>query len=913
MSWLSSFPILTIPLAIGVAADEREIARSLLEQLDDRRFTERKSAFLKLCDPRWNIDSWLDEQSRATDPNRSALAQWIRRLRSMTGSMEERLDMLSDYQLLVDGDLSVVSKYIDNRRIPLLVDLVEILPQSVRENLLRYPTGDNPFDQAISAAWRDGCEEIIPRLLNAILPRNAIRVGINERWREIGMPEGWHVELPLDVPEVEAQLLANQGKIEQALEVAKRFGLAEEYERLLIQHQRWDAWLELDPMRKGTSATGWDDVQRILLLECLGRHEEALVYYEIRKSDKSKGKSIYHPQNALLALFTGDMTTWESLLRDESPNGWIDVLFLHSDLDRLLQNEGLSELSRPSVEKWFDKWARQGQPIAKPIRFQSLFHRLGLKELEETLYGRIHRHLQNGTGPGDASLLEWHNVLVEWSKYGLDERRLDVIAELSAKRESDRARTDWALTQRGLQPAQDDTRTITLDTIFSKNFPHIRYAALPLNDTLRKRFPELEPRERIALIDNLNDGRMPTGWTESDLMSVSRDMIRSAWNDPSVLEPMLVDLADLFATLGFAEQALTVLQGNADSHAANILIAEYASKLGQIDEASRLALQLLDRHRDDVNAHLLATQCLADARRFDLWLKVQQQSLSRLDLWEWIERYFQTARSQQKLEPQPEILFLLEMLQRHVPSTWQELWFGNAYTQYGARIQADWYHRSMAQHPERIADLRQLALQNAFEDIRSRSRSQFPDQGAGGNSAMADIDWSLWSLQYERVFAACFWLAVQDGNLPLADQLIRTAQRISPEQINTLIDVVPLVRSQFGDDTLRSWYEIYAEPMRVHLQRFPDDTLIANNAAWLAAKCGVELDRAHRLATQVTQLRPTDTYLDTLAEVEFALGNTAKAIEISQACRSMKPRDPHHLRQLERFRNAAEVLITPSE
>jgi len=64
------------------------------------------------------------------------------------------------------------------------------------------------------------------------------------------------------------------------------------------------------------------------------------------------------------------------------------------------------------------------------------------------------------------------------------------------------------------------------------------------------------------------------------------------------------------------------------------------------------------------------------------------------------------------------------------------------------------------------------------------------------------------------------------------------------------------------------------------------------------------LETAHRLASQVVEASPTDTYMDTLAEVEFIRGNATRAIEISEKCRVMKPRDLHHLKQVERFRTS---------
>lgn len=894
-----------MPLAHGVAADEREVARSLLEQLDDRRFSERNAAFLKLVDPRWDIDAWLDEQSRSSDPNRAASAQWIRRLRSVPGSIEDRLEIMADYQSLSEGDLSIISKYIDNGRIESLVDMLEQLPESFRMELT-LSSSENPFDGLISAAWRDGTERVIPRLLNAILPPHPIRVGLNARWKEIGMPPEWRVDIPVGVPEVEIASLHMAGRVDEALAAAKRLGLNEEYEQLLIRYQRWDAWLELDPLRKVTATTGWGDVQRILLLECLGRHEEALVYYELRKSDQGKNKGILNQQRALMALLVGDRATFEQVLQsDDDPSGWAELLFTHSDLTRLFEAEGLTDLTVSSIDRWFDRWVKQGGPVSRPIRFQSLFHRLGLKELEEALFRHLRRRIQSGLG--EQSYQEWNAVLLELSRYGLDERRLEVIAELCSRKENERAGSGWTLTQRGLQPVQKDSFTETLETTFQKNFPNIRSAATAIYDSLRNRYPKMDAAARVAIVEDLNQGRMPADWAESDLITLIQDVIRLTKNEPSLLQPMLVDIADLLDTLGWTQKALNLLQDHAESYDANLKMAEYASKLGKVDDTIRLSLKLADQQQDDVAVYLLASQSLAEVRRLEPWLHLQRRSLSRLDLWKWMDSYLQINQRTQRMEPQEDVLFMLELLQRHAPSTWHDLWYDDAYKLYGDRLLAEWYRTSIEQHPERIAEFQRLAIQNAVEEIQSRAREPLSNRRQNGSgTSLGDIDWSRWSRLYERAFSASFWRAVQEGDRDSADRLIRAAHHVYPEQINTLIDVIPIVRSQFGDETLTNWYEIYAAPMRSHLERFPNDTLIANNLAWLSAKCGSDLQRAHQLASRVVEQRPIDTYLDTLAEVEFTLGNTAKAIELSAQCRSKKPRDPHHVRQLERFRKGAK-------
>lgn len=75
-----------------------------------------------------------------------------------------------------------------------------------------------------------------------------------------------------------------------------------------------------------------------------------------------------------------------------------------------------------------------------------------------------------------------------------------------------------------------------------------------------------------------------------------------------------------------------------------------------------------------------------------------------------------------------------------------------------------------------------------------------------------------------------------------------------------------------------------------------------NNLAWAAARCHRHLDLAMQHATKAIELAPKNgSYIDTLAEVHFHLGDREKAIEFSE--RAVKLRPTASLRkQLERFR-----------
>ncbi len=893
--------------AIG---DDRLLAAPLVAQLESRRYSERQAAFFKLCDPQLDIDAWLEEQTKSGDGQRASLCRWLQRLRSVPGSLEERLAMMRDYQTLASGDLSIIQAYVDNRRIEVLVDLIEMLPESTREGLILYRSSDNPFDAIIDGAWRDGCEDVLPRLLNAILPKSPIRVGLNGRWKSIGMPDSWHVEEPLDIPEVAVAALERDGRIDEAIATAKRKGLIAEYEQLLLRHARWDQWLALDPTRQLVGGTAsWIDLEKAILLESLGRHEEAEVYYELRRTSKAKGVTS-QIQLAQLSFIVGNEAGWVEPLKTHAREELIGVLFLRNDLQQLLELEDLTALTNEAVDRWFDEAIKSGKPLTKPIRFQSLFKRLGRNDLEEHVYQRIASFV--ATSEREQQLRQWDGILSEWSRYSLDERRLLQLAKLADQYGETDSSSDASGLARRMQ-AVGDPKSVTLETIFFKNFTNIRSAAYPLYVALRVRTPKATPKSTIAMLEDINVGRLPAGWDVTELERFFRDTVRSSLSDPGQVEPMLVDMADVLDVMGRTESALELLQDFADSHAANLMVAQYASKLGRLDEGAQLGWKLVDQHPDDVNAYLSAGERLAEAHRFDDWMRLQRRTLSRLDTWELVERYFQTARRRERLETQPEILFTLELLGRNHPSTWYEIWFGDAYSKYGARILTDWYHRTIAKHPERIDALASMSRLHCLSELRSLADEQSPDAGGMGGSARWELDWAMWSMQYERCIAAGFWQAVKDGDRELADRLIRTAYRLYPEQINTLIDAVGLVRDRFGDAVLREWFDVYYRPMSDQLERFPDDTLTANNTAWLAAKCGFELDRALVLAQHVVDQNPIDTYLDTLAEIEFVRGNVDRAIEVSERCRAMQPRDSHHRQQIERFRAHAKNAVTGPE
>ena len=88
------------------------------------------------------------------------------------------------------------------------------------------------------------------------------------------------------------------------------------------------------------------------------------------------------------------------------------------------------------------------------------------------------------------------------------------------------------------------------------------------------------------------------------------------------------------------------------------------------------------------------------------------------------------------------------------------------------------------------------------------------------------------------------------------------------------------------------------------IQRFPESDNTRNTAAWFAARAMRKPDAAERHLNKALAANPNQpAYLDTMAEIHFASGNRAKALEWSQKAINYSPEDSLLRRQHERFRS----------
>lgn len=135
-----------------------------------------------------------------------------------------------------------------------------------------------------------------------------------------------------------------------------------------------------------------------------------------------------------------------------------------------------------------------------------------------------------------------------------------------------------------------------------------------------------------------------------------------------------------------------------------------------------------------------------------------------------------------------------------------------------------------------------------------------------------------------------------------------------PGNVDLTVQLVPELdkagRKTDGD----ALYEKAAAVHKKLCADYPKGAFAHNSVAWLAACCRRDLDAALEHAKKATELQPqTPGYLDTLAEVYFQRGDTAKAIACMKKCRVMDPRKTYFGKQLRRFEAGDRLAPPPDE
>lgn len=155
--------------------------------------------------------------------------------------------------------------------------------------------------------------------------------------------------------------------------------------------------------------------------------------------------------------------------------------------------------------------------------------------------------------------------------------------------------------------------------------------------------------------------------------------------------------------------------------------------------------------------------------------------------------------------------------------------------------------------------------------------------------------------------------ALAAGRLEEALAHARACLDLSPGNITVAILLVPELAKRGRTADADSLYARAAAPHVRLCREYPQGALFHNDRAWLAACCRRDLDAALAHARQALELEPhSNSYRDTLAEVYFQRGETAKALELMRECLRTEPQRSYFAKQLRRF-EAGDPSVPPPE
>ena len=163
-------------------------------------------------------------------------------------------------------------------------------------------------------------------------------------------------------------------------------------------------------------------------------------------------------------------------------------------------------------------------------------------------------------------------------------------------------------------------------------------------------------------------------------------------------------------------------------------------------------------------------------------------------------------------------------------------------------------------------------------------------------SGMAEID--------RTVRLAKARSALAGGRVEAAKAIGRAMGTDYPHAIDATIDLVNAFDEAGEGEAGDAVFEPVFKTLRSGCEMFPKSAALANEAAWLAARCRRGLEAGQALAERAVELDPKlDPAIDTLAEVLFQRGQREAAIEWIDKAIALNPRQAYYKRQKERFIN----------
>ncbi len=849
---------------------------ALLKQLGDASYRVRREAFLKLCDRSIPIDPWLEAETKNADPHQASLARWLIQLRKSNGSIVERLEVLSAYQGIIQGDESGLYRLIGSNQWERVIELLEILPQVSLQSLFR---DQGQLGLLVEQAWESNQSWVVPRLINLSVPIEQ-RVAINRWWREIGMPDSWKVDEP-NSPVVTLSRLENEGNLDEAIEFANQNGLSQRVESLLVRAGDWEQWLELQSKGMVRSFRGNADAQKLAVNLILRRTAEVQEIWE-RLKKQAKGKIA--PGHMTLALALDDRDYFETLLEESDRFQAFTILHQLGKLKEAFQAVGLSELTPAAVQKWSPmllsllspRDSGRGQDTLR--MYLMAIHQLGNEEIESLVDDTLKDRMRKDRNVLDVVLRIWVSLNQRY-------KAVAFLKDLSVRKKLPASL--FANKPIGADKSEDEQH---FETVFGRQIsePYVVFEYLVGKQLGKADRPSDSEAIGNAIddLDRLHEGRLADGWSDTESLKDMIFSVRMKLKDIQRSDtPFCSQMASILELNGDTRFAINLLRENPGEIDAGRQLARCLERMGLIDKASEMMEQVLRLSKGNNMIFLEAVDLAEKAGRYSEAEMMQKQFLSSVHQVPFLST---TGRRPQEIEDLVEMRREPEMLMDRATRI-----FGEQFARLETDIRFVKAKRDLTKAP--------VAARSAATALYSRMNFLFQSDEQENKRLFLDNIPSLALAAVARRDAAA------------VEHWLKMAHRLEPVQIQIPIDILPIADTIFDKKIVDSWFELYFDYLQNLTQQYPHDAMTLNNTAWMCALCGRRLEEAKEFSSKAVALRPDPTYLDTLAEIEFRLGSPQSAIAISQKCRELEPREDQHRKQIKRFFQALEKSKTNNE
>lgn len=860
-------------------SDQNSAPEVLLKNLNDAQYKVRREAFLKLCDNKLPIDEYLVKESKSSDFNRSRVAAWLIQLRKSPGDPARKFEMLAEYQSMLAGDNSPLFQRIVDGRWNEVLELLRTVPQDALRDLLERETRKNLLEsrfvsRLIDQAWRSGNEWAVPQIVD-IFASNENRVSINRWWRELGMPEEWRVSEPND-PKITVMRLASQGKYDEALKIAADSRMKTEFERIAIESGNWDAFLKGTTQSNVIPVSGLQSKMKAWALAFANNDQSKTnqLWEEIKKL-RNTGPKRGH---ATLALVMDDPVYFEEVIGTLNEVDAFNALYYTGRIKEAFRKVGLNELTPVALKEWLnnrsDLFDRSDNGESLMVNRDLLemcsiaFHNLGIPGLEEAFDKAWMDFVATKiSGDGPEAMMP---MIENWVRFNQRDKAVKYLSEYSKKNVI--SVVTWL--RSSASPTDLDGRregySQCIERVYGGNLAEPILILQHLFTLQQEGSSSAKLEASLHILDDLYHGRKPQGWEGSkELSNLKRAVLSQSLGEAEFAK----SLAELFDLFGDTREAFKTLQESLSLAAGSSeeyfwLMASYQEKLGFPRAASDIMLELVNSSNN------------------------LETLVRTLDLLETTGRYSDIDRLR--------LRWLSCASRRNEPTL--------AFFMDDSRI----YHRPEIElvydRWERVA----WSIEQSDSEIRYRiAKKDLTKAPKAKRSAMhslihnaptlAVVDDLRSRMLFQALIAPFALDAVFRRDADSVTKWLEAAARLEPGHIQLPIDIIPEADKNFDKAMVDKWFDLFWNKMKQQIDEFPNDAMTLNNVAWMASQCNRRLDEAIVLSRRAVELRPDPTYMDTLADLEFRIGNVEKAIELSKKCRDTEPRDEQHKKQLKRF------------